>query len=454
MVDLLEASSAVAASFVQSLLDHSLDPESNYVSPESPPEVDHKQSSLDPWGSPEAIHSFNFDQEEDDEEGDGSSPEEVFEEHSEEDHVVDAESREDEAEGREEERVEEDENSVKSALSDSDLASSSAETSDDDAEEEEFGAMAGLPPPALDLQSYLSQECEKARGLENELLDKELTALLSEVPPEEEILSHLATAFINLVTDHAIQVITRHTQSYHTQLLAPSSTSPPATASVLLRQSSSFRKREGIMYKRATFESSGRLLISGGESGNYTIATNTETFNLKRADTKVVGLCFYDIVFGHPERVLEGDGVQEEHQRRMVKMMRLSECTVTVTVSYNHTMKISHYPSDGMGSAGGGEGRIQRRKYQLSGKVNDSSGGEEGQSRSESGKGWEEDKKRWIAECIWSKLHLKDEKWRNVEVRNYQVSPSSSSPRPHPSIENLLPILFQPFVLLRSCCSC
>lgn len=274
--------------------------------------------------------------------------------------------------------------------SDSDSQSNSSEDSDSDND------IINELPIIPDINSYLYEKCKRSLSDDIEFTKSRQQSLEDcEIFSSEEIIHHLARSSMDTIVDVVTKNLSKLICSHQSNLIKP-------TTSPILRQTSSFRKREGIMYKRATFEGSGRLLISGGESGNYTIETDTDTFNLAKADTKVIGLCIYDVLILHRERVLE---TAEDNDRRK-QLLNLSKCTLSVSVTYNHTEKILYYPSDDNFNEVK-KSKVSRRKYQLSGSE------------------IRFDKIRWIRDCIWSKLYLKDEKWKNIEIRNYQVTPHS-----------------------------
>jgi hypothetical protein len=156
---------------------------------------------------------------------------------------------------------------------------------------------------------------------------------------------------------------------------------------VIVPQQPLYRKREGIVYKRASFEGTGRLVISGGESGDYTIETETDKIGLEKIERKTMCLALNDLVLV----------AQDDDQLNDLPVF--DDPTLSVSVTYNHTVKINTYPCDDHFED---FGYVKRRKYHLT------------NNRCV-------DKKKLISGCVWSKLHLKDEKWRTLEIRNYQV---------------------------------
>lgn len=198
----------------------------------------------------------------------------------------------------------------------------------------------------------------------------------------------IAETIVSTITTFVTSSIVQLTSNYKikSEKLANQSKRP------LLTQTSSqqFRKREGIIYKRASFQGTGKLLISGGASGDYTISSNTEVFNLEKSQTKLIKICINDIIFKY----------KEDNQKNLKDLIQFNNPTITITVTYNHTVKIINYPNDNNYHE---LGNIQRRKYNLSNNRHTSIN-------------------QCIQNFIWSKLHLKDEKWRNIDLRNYQVN--------------------------------
>jgi hypothetical protein len=301
---------------------------------------------------------------------------------------------------------------------DEDAADDNEDESDEEEEEGHNDKISELRqdisgPAMLDLQSYLSQELRRSSDKDLETIQCEVMSACSE---DDSLLltpAQYAHALIPILITTLMKKVVHSTHAYYhihpTQQLKQ--TPPP----LLTRASSSFRKREGIVYKRASFEGTGRLTISG-QSGTYTMEAPDQTKaqaasgNLAENEIKMMRLCIFDLLLLTNE---EGRGgkVQEMRETRRSEFMRkLRHCTVSLSVTYNHTIKIIHYPSDNIFQQDQHQQRgslVRRRKYQLSG---------DQMVRSI-------EKDCWFDECIWSKLHLKDHSWRNIELRNYQVSP-------------------------------
>ena len=151
------------------------------------------------------------------------------------------------------------------------------------------------------------------------------------------------------------------------------------------QESQRYRKREGVLYKRASFEGTGKLLISGGDSADYTISCDTDHFHLEKLKSKLMKICINDIIFKYND-------TKNNH-------LKFENPRITVTITYNHTIKIINYPNDDNYQE---PGSVQRRKYNLSNNRNSLID-------------------KCIPGMIWSKLHLKDERWRQIDLRNYQV---------------------------------
>jgi hypothetical protein len=480
MIDFLEASSLIASNFVRDIISpFSLASCVDEVEREIEEMDDHATtmtSIQDPLGGSDGINSLSKDnqsEDDDDDEAQGAAediPElyvndddgeseptslghEVRLMHDSNDESEEDASKSDQAENEslaaDDPPLNFDQNSVTSLLSsekdpfgdsseESDESDGNSDDDEEDDEEERDGhgdkvvelrSNVTEPLNTLDLWSYISGECQRAyendlETIQNEAIhrfDQELS-LLDDPSLVDQIPGLYAQTLIPLLTSSLLEKMIQYTYSYQTQ----SKPSPP-----LLTPASSFRKREGVMYKRASFGGTGRLLISGGESGTYTMETEkaiAASGNLAENETKAMTLCIFDILFEALSTLEEEASVSRR------EIMNLGQCSVTVTVTYNHTVKIVNYPSDDHFSDQSISTPLRRRRYQLSGDSN---------SR-------RRQKGQWIQECIWSKLHLKDPSWRNIEIRNYQVwnSPTlahccSNSPHPFSPLllETKFPIL-------------